>query len=322
MLPSIATIPVDAERKAPTVKRPERFGVRGSAELVHRFPKANAIGLIAGKRNRITVVDIDTDDECVLADALNRHGLAPFIVRTASGGFHTYYGHNGERRRIRPFPGLPIDVIGAGLIVVPPSKTQRGTYEIIEGKLDDLKSFPPMRHAVTDIQRAQVREGGRNNALWEHCMRQAHYCDFFDALLDVARTFNDQTNRPPLHDAEVVKIAGSAWGYTERGENRFGHHGAFFETCEINEYVTGGRAMQDVLVLVSYLRANNRPKREFWIANGLADQFGWPLRRLQAARNRLIGLGRVELLRKAATGAPAVYRWPSQGAQKCSPILN
>ena len=80
--------------------------------------------------------------------------------------------------------------------------------------------------------------------------------------------------------------------------------------------------MQDVFVLEAYLKANNRPDREFWVANGLANQLEWTLRRLQAARKRMIELGRVLQIRKPATGFPATYRWPSQGAQKCSPILN
>ena len=134
----IATLPVDADRKAPTVKRPERFGIPASTQLIRRFPEANALGFITGQRNNISVLDVDSDDERVLTDALSRHGHTPFIVRTASGKFHAYYRHNGERRRIRPFAGLPIDVIGAGLIIAAPSENQRGTYQIIQGKLDDL----------------------------------------------------------------------------------------------------------------------------------------------------------------------------------------
>jgi hypothetical protein len=34
------------------------------------------------------VLDIDTTDERVLADAIYRHGATPIIIRTASGKFH------------------------------------------------------------------------------------------------------------------------------------------------------------------------------------------------------------------------------------------
>jgi hypothetical protein len=64
----------------------------------------------------------------------------------------------------------------------------------------------------------RIREGGRNTNLWEHCMRAAHHCDNFNAFLDVACTQNTKF-LTPLADDEVVKVAKSAWGYTERDEN-------------------------------------------------------------------------------------------------------
>ena len=308
----IATVPVDADRKAPTVKRPERFGIPASTQLIRRFPEANALGFITGQRNNISVLDVDTDDERVLADALNCHGHTPFIVRTASGKYHAYYRHNGERRRIRPFSGLPIDIIGAGLIIAAPSENQRGTYQIVQGKLDDLDHLPSIRFAAPALERGtEIREGQRNRTLFEHCMRHAHHCDSFDALLDVACTFNDQVNMQPLHDSEVVKTARSVWGYTERGQNRFGQIGAFYSRSEINHLVTAGRAMQDVFVLEAYLKANNRRDGEFWIANGLVNQLGWTLRRLQGARKRMVEHRRIVQTRKALPGGPATYRWPS-----------
>ena len=86
-------------------------------------------------------------------------------------------------------------------------------------------------------------------------MQSAHYCDNFESLLDVARTRNADFS-PPLLDSEVVKAANSAWGITERGENRVGRHGAFFETGEANRLIIGD---QDVFVLLAFLRANNGP---------------------------------------------------------------
>jgi hypothetical protein len=308
----IATIPVDAERKAPAVKQPERFGIRGSTELAHRFPEADAIGFIAGKLNRITALDIDTASEGVLADALNHHGHSPFIVRTASGKFHAYYRHNGERRRIRPFPGLPIDIIGAGLLIAAPTIAERGTYEVIQGKFDDLDCLPPMRNALSDAVRTQFLEGKRNNKLWAHCMCQAHHCDSFDALLDVARTQNDQANMPPLNDAKVVKITQSAWRYTEKGTNRFGQHGVWFTTQEANALITTD---PDQFLLLAYLRANNGPDGTFMVANGLASVMPLPRKRLAAARHRLEQT-QLEMVRPASkyTG-PALYRWKSKGGQ-------
>ena len=57
-------------------------------------------------------------------------------------------------------------------------------------------------------------------------MKQAHHCDHFDDLVDVALTYNSLQMDPPLEDTEVIKIAASAWGYTARGENLFGLGGS------------------------------------------------------------------------------------------------
>ena len=94
-----------------------------------------------------------------------------------------------------------------------------------------------------------VTDGRRNGTLWEHCMRAAHNCDDFDALLDVARTRNADF-LPPLTDSEVVKTAKSAWDYTQRGENRFGRHRAFFDSGEANYLITSD---QDVFVFARLL---------------------------------------------------------------------
>jgi hypothetical protein len=80
-----------------------------------------------------------------LADALNRHGSSPLIVRTASGKWHGYYRHNGERRQIRPVRDVPIDILGGGYAVAPPSRFTKGEYEFIQGTLDDLACLPFMR---------------------------------------------------------------------------------------------------------------------------------------------------------------------------------
>ena len=62
---------------------------------------------------------------------------------------------------------------------------------------------------------------------------------------------------PPLPDSEVVKTANSAWGITERGENRVGRHGAFFETEEANRLIKS--AIKTFLCcLPSYARTMDR----------------------------------------------------------------
>ena len=154
----IATFPL-REDKRPAIRGYNRVGLRSSQELARKFSSVNALGFMTNERTRITGLDIDTTDERVFADALQRHGGTPIKVRTASGKCHAWYRYNGERRRIRPFGGLPIDLLGkGGLIVAPPSQVKKGDYAFIEGGLDDLNRLPVMRGLSADMY---VRTGQR-----------------------------------------------------------------------------------------------------------------------------------------------------------------
>ena len=140
------------------------------------------------------MLDVDTTDERVLADAMNRHGQTPIVVRTGSGKFHALYRHNNERRMCRAWDGLPIDLLGAGLAIAPPSVVAKGQYQIIEGHLDDLDRLPIMRELEDRLYvgrasgpRPQKQGEGRNNDLWRRAMREAHHVDDFEQLLDRVR---------------------------------------------------------------------------------------------------------------------------------------
>ena len=66
----IALIPC-GPNKAPLVKNPQKFGRDASAVLAGKFSDASAFGYYCGRRNGITILDVDTTDERVLSDALN-----------------------------------------------------------------------------------------------------------------------------------------------------------------------------------------------------------------------------------------------------------
>ena len=144
----IATFPVRGD-KTPAVKRYGEIRVPGSAKLAARgnLGALNGIAYMTNARTKVAVLDIDTTDENVLADALNRHGSTPIIERTASGKFHAWYRFNGEYRKIRPWGNeLPIDLLGqGGLVIVHPSKFDAGEYSLARGHLDDLDRLPVMR---------------------------------------------------------------------------------------------------------------------------------------------------------------------------------
>ena len=305
----IATFPVK-ESKAPAVRNYLKMGLDTSRGLVIKFPDAPAIGFATKPRNGVSILDIDTPDEKVLADALDRHGHTPLIARTGSGKFHAYYRHNGERRKIRPWRGVAIDLLGTGgFVVAPPSEVTKGEYRFIEGSLDDVVRLPVLRNL--DLKRIGAAEGERNSQLWRHCMRAGHHVETFDELLDVARTFNDDCI-PPMEDSEVIGVAQSAWKYTENGKNRIGHHGAWFPTNEVVQWHDD----TDAFYLFAFLRALQGPDSTFMCANGLADSFGWRRHRLVDARNRLIEFSIVKCVREARSGRAAQYKWTRKYATR------
>jgi hypothetical protein len=188
--------------------------------------------------------------------------------------------------------------------------------------VDDLVHLPLLHntpsntdaqsHLAAETPTRGISEGARNKSLWEHCMRQAHHCDDLDALLDVARTCN-ASFLPPLTDGEVVKIADSAWGYTQWGENRFGRPGVFFSTEEANRLITSD---PDQFVLLAFLRANNGPNSNFMVANGLASKLRWGRNRFRVARRGLEETHIKMVTRPSTTNGPARYRWLAKAGRK------
>src|SRR5215475_329056 len=140
----IFTFPVDGTKR-PRTREWQKISPRRSTELAEKFVSADALGYVTGRRSNVTVLDIDTTDEKVAEDAIRRHGQPAIVTRTASGKSHLLYRYNGEARRIRPFPELPIDVLGDnGYALAAPSKVAAGSYEIIHGHLDELERIKPM----------------------------------------------------------------------------------------------------------------------------------------------------------------------------------
>ena len=135
------------------------------------------------------------------------------------------FRYNGEKRRIRAVGDLPIDILGEGFVVAPPSLGSKGRYEFLQGSLSDLERLPTIALRGRSEQKRRRKpvaaEGERNNKLFRRCAEQALYCDTLEDLVDVAKTFNANCV-PPLSDAEVVKTATSAWKWTLDGTRRHG----------------------------------------------------------------------------------------------------
>jgi hypothetical protein len=321
---NIPTFPL-REDKRPAIRGFNKVGLRGSAQLAFKFIEAPAIGFMCGDFNKIAVGDIDATEERVLADFLSRHGDTPIIALTASGKFHAWYRFNGELRSIRPWPGLPIDILGAnGFVVAPPSKVGGGEYQFIRGDLIDIDRLPVMQNLDPDLYIASpqklasaklvspmrgLRAGdGRNKELFRTIgpIAREVYAENkgIDVLLDAAMKHNRDCEQP-LAIEEVGKIVKQVWKMTTEHRNWIGR-GSDRRT-EVFSFITGNI---DAFGLLEFLRVNEGASARFWIANGLAETFGWDRKRLARARDCLIDLGYIRQIKQAWSGSPAEYIWP------------
>jgi hypothetical protein len=327
----IPTFPVDMSltpdgkpAKKPMVTRYATVGLPASAALAIKRSAANGIGFTAD-RARVTVLDVDTTDPSVLAQLQDRFGESRLVVQTATGKYHAYYQNDGEDRRIRPDPTLPFDILGAGLVIAPGSVCDIGEYRIIKGELEDLGRLTPMNERAAPYRSAgqpqpanensrRLRAGqGRNDALFNYSMEQASYCDDVTALYDVARSYADREFEDLMTDAEVLRVATSAWGYESHGTNWKGRKEKVvaFDSAHMRSLI---EADPDAWVLFSLLKdLYSGTTKPFIIANGLARQ-PWAgnlsLRRLQKARKVLLDKGYIKLVRRESTfHGPALFRF-------------
>jgi hypothetical protein len=311
----ITTIPCSTDEKIPLVTNYLRMGLPASRQLATKFTEANALGIVCGRHNRITVLDIDSTDKGWLKEAMARHGQARVIVQTASGKYHAYYRFNGEPRDTTTWKaqGIPIDLLGGGFVMAVPSLLKSGEYYFLEGRIDDLASLTPLANvdlkkpkprAAPRVPGEKVKQGSRNNWLFTQCGKAAKRCDNLNALTDIARTLNMQCD-PPMEDGEVTKIALNAWTIQRQGRNRFDTHGAWVPAHEAARLITE----PDVLALLIYLRSSEGPWARFYIPNRLADDFEWTRRRFVAARNRLLEMSYIKRISAAFTGHAATYEW-------------
>jgi hypothetical protein len=327
----IATFPVKIYRgddgkaiKRPAVKRWQRFGLNGSSQVARKFSDASAFGHVLGPGTGITVLDSDCPDERVLADAMREHGESPVIIRSGSGNYQAWYRHNGETRKTR-IGDRPLDILGAGYVVAPPSQGLAGAYQFVQGGLDDLRDLPrlqnlppqlyvhyeaPQLHAdyksPPSVTFENVPEGKRGDMLFRYCLQAALSCETRDDLLAQAKAVN-ATYLPPMSDNDVIRAVESAWDKECTGNNWAGRGGRIIITHEDVDLLM--REEPDAFLLLSKLKRHHWG-RDFVVANAMANTMGWGEKRLARAREILIARGRIIQIRHATFRAPARFQWP------------
>jgi hypothetical protein len=307
----IVPLPVSPTGKGWMVKHPEAFRRQAAMSLATkpRFADAN-LGFLCGALNGITVIDIDSPADSELQYALSKYGDTGAIVQTPSGGKHLYFKHDGEAREIRPDPSRPIDELGGGACIAPPSsKPTGGAYAWLRGELSVIPHLPKIRNGAVRVKPRvnppvgpRVPEGERNSQLFKYCRQIVAYCDDLDALIDAARTWADGRCSIPEMDAKIVATANSVWKY-QGGRKRV------MQNIVQAPFYSALIANLDALALYSYLSAENGPAAEFMVADGLGPARNWPQRFVPKARRALLAMGAIKCVRLPRKGVPALYRW-------------
>lgn len=322
---NVVTFPI-GKGKAPAVTNWQKAGLEASRQWAFKFPEADAFAFMAGSRNKITVLDVDSKDERILSDALSRHGSSPIIVRSGSGNYQAWFRHNGERRVIRPRRDVPVDILGTGVVVAPPSQGSKAPYQFIQGSLDDLDRLPTMRdpEGLAKAEKAaqklssnsgKIGQGNRRTALFKFLCKQANYCDTIDDLTDVAFGYANETiDRNDGHhfaDAEIIAQVRHVWDLTEKGINIAGKGKAIVTShADFDRLANLG---PDAVFLEMMLRRHHWGKdREFVIANAMRETMpggAWTEKRFANVRKALLEAGIIEMTKPATRHTPGYYRF-------------
>ena len=322
----IATFPViitpDGNKK-PAITGYLKIGLRRSAEIAIKFANANAFGFACGPGNRITIVDLDDTDEAIVQEGERLFGVSPVLWRTGGGKFATAFRYNGEGRQIRPIPGLPIDLLGGGYAVAPPSIGRYRPYQFLRGGLDDfdhlpaaripeeiVRAFRPRTDSPTTLR--AVNQGQRNDHLFRVLLRHAKRCDDYNALLDVADTINAVFD-PPLSPSEVAQVTASTWKREIHGTNWVGMEARVITLKSQFEGIRAHPNGSDALMLFTELRFDHWDGTEFavspkamWRAQIIP---GWGHQRYRNAIVALVEIGFLIVVHEGGRGEhdPRLY---------------
>lgn len=152
-----------------------------------------------------------------------------------------------------------------------------------------------------------MKEGRRNNALFKHLLGHVRHCDYFDDLLDVARTFSNEMCDPPSPDDEVVRTANSIWKMLIEGRLWSG-------PAEQRANVTAPEASQlaarkhggDGLVLLIKLRLVHWQRQQFAASPKAMAKAQvipeWGPQRYRNALNALVDCGIVVVIHEGGRG--------------------
>lgn len=317
----LPAFPVDTRSKRPAVTRWQRTTPSQSLRWARRegLASKDGVGILMGPSSGITEIDIDAVGDAWIGMAIERFGGTPIVIRTASGKGKLWYRHNGERRVIRPFLGLPIDVLGGGFTIAPPSYREdlAASYTFLAGGIAEVANLPAIRAdtLAEGFSRAPeaVLRGERNDSLWRYCMTQARFCDDPEALIDVARTWAGSFP-DPLPPHEIEKAARSAWRYQIEGRNYLGLKRP--QVTESDRIMDALMDQPDAFFLLQLFQRYHWNRPRFAIAPRAMSRDGippWHYSRIERARDTLLERGLIEEVIAPGQGkGPGQYRLVNQ----------
>jgi hypothetical protein len=134
-------------------------------------------------------------------------------------------------------------------------------------------------------------------------------------MIEIARNAN-QLFKEPMMDAEVAKIATSAWKLDAAGLNFFTRPRVTLDH-DIVDALTATNS--DAVALLAVLERHHGGNDKFILANEMANKMGWSLPRYRLARGCLETLDAIRC-KHAADAAPTTRRSTAgaQGAGKVS----
>jgi hypothetical protein len=143
-------------------------------------------------------------------------------------------------------------------------------------------------------------------------MRNAPYCDDYEALLDKMETINE-VMLPPLPRAEVEKTARSVWDYERSGRNLVGSGRFLLVRHSIQDLLCDDPIAFTVFLWLMRLHGGHGV---FTLANESRDKLPAKLtrKRFAAARSKFEELGLIKMIRPPSSGGgPAQYVWGKGG---------
>ena len=207
----------------------------------HKYPNAN----IALRTVGFFVVDVDTkqahgkDGMKSIKDLPKGVILPTRTQRTASGGFQMFYKKPNQHMKqiIGLLPGVDIKAHSNNYVLVPPSTTEKGTYQWFNADapikepskrlLELLKTYNPPQNSFHFVSQARnnstgkkwtgivldnlvkgAPEGQRNDYMTRLCGQMIH-AGADDNTIWLLLQYTNSFNSPPLENKELEKILSS-----------------------------------------------------------------------------------------------------------------